>query len=321
LATGGTIANARAGRLTVEELEAAIPDARRFARLTHEQFANVASVNLTLDQWLQLARRINDVFKDDPDLSGIVVTSGTDTLEETAFFLHLTVKDARPVVVVGAMRNPDALGYEGPANLRAAIRVAASPNAKGRGVLVVLNDEINSARDVTKTDANRLQTFRSGDHGLLGVVGNDRVVFFRDASQRHTTRSEFDLSRVTALPAVEIVLVYQGASGALIRAAVDSGAKAIVLATAGAGGIAVSQNEAVDYALEKGVVLVRSTRTGAGRVVRNEAPPNDTPAQLRRRLAIVPAEDHAPVKARILAMLALTITNDQAEIERIFREY
>jgi L-asparaginase len=230
MATGGTIANARAGRLTVEELEAALPDTAKLARLSHEQFSNVASAGLTLNQWLQLANRISDKFRDDPTLAGIVVTSGTDTLEEIAFFLHLTVKDARPVVVVGAMRTPDALGYDGPANLRAAIRVAASTAAKGRGVLVVLNDEINSARDVTKTDATHVQTFRSGDYGLLGVVGRDRVVFFRDVLQRHTIRTEFDMSKVTDLPAVEIVLVYQGASGQLIRAAVDGGAKAIVLA-------------------------------------------------------------------------------------------
>jgi L-asparaginase len=321
VATGGTIANARRGRLTVEELEAALPDATKLARLSHEQFSNVASANLTLNQWLQLAHRINDVFKDDPGLAGIVVTSGTDTLEETAFFLHLTIKDERPVVVVGAMRNPDALGYEGPANLRAAIKVAASPVAKGRGVLVVLNDEINSARDVTKTDANRLQTFRSRDYGLLGVVGSDRVVFFRDLPQRHTIRSEFDVSALTDLPAVEIVLVYQGASGQLIRAAVDGGAKAIVLAGAGAGALAVTQNDGVDYALDHRVVLIRSTRTGSGRVVRGEPAQDVTAAQLRRRNEIIPSEDHAPVKARILAMLALTRTSDRAEIERVFREY
>jgi L-asparaginase len=168
-----------------------------------------------LKHWLELAHRINDVFRKDPELAGIVVASGTDTLEETAFFLHLTVKDVRPVVVVGAMRNPDVLGYEGPANLRAAVRVAVSSEARGRGVLVVLNDEINSARDDTKTDANRLQTFRSRDYGLLGVVGSDRVVFYRDIPQRHTTRSDFDVSKLTDLPAVEIVLVYQGASGQL----------------------------------------------------------------------------------------------------------
>ena len=321
IATGGTIANARAGRLTATELERTLPDVGKLAQLSHEQFANVASADLTLEQWLQLAHRIEELFKSDASLAGVVVTSGTDTLEETAFFLHLTVHDPRPVVVVGAMRNPDTLGYEGPANLRAAIRVAASADAKSRGVLVVLNDEINSARDVTKTDANRLQTFRSRDYGLLGVVGNDRVVFCRDVPQRHTVRSEFDVSQLTALPPVEVVLTYQGALGTLIRGAVDGGAKAIVVTGAGAGATTAAQNDAIDYALDHGVIVVRSTRTGSGRVVRLEPTPNMPAAQMRRRNEVIPAEDHAPVKARILAMLALTKTQDHAEIERMFRDY
>ena len=170
LATGGTISNRDGGRLTAEDLAKSMPGVDTKATLTFEQFANVASSQLTLDHWLGLSRRINELFAADAGLSGIVVTSGTDTLEETAFFLHLTVKDARPVVVVGSMRNPSTLGYEGAANLLEGVRVAASPSARGQGVLVVLNDEINSARDVTKTDALRLQTFNSREYGQLGVV-------------------------------------------------------------------------------------------------------------------------------------------------------
>jgi L-asparaginase len=321
IATGGTISNARAGRLTVEELSAAMPDVGHFATLSHEQFSNVGSSVITLQQWLELARRINQLFQGDPELTGIVLTSGTDTLEETAFFLHLTVRDVRPVVVVGAMRPPDRLGYEGPANLLEGVRVAASPNARGRGVLVVLNDEINSARDVMKTNANRLQTFRSGDYGLLGVVDRDRVVFFRETVHRHTARGEFDVSAVRELPPVEIVLSYQGSSGGLIRAAVDGGARGVVIAGAGAGATTGTQNDGIDYALEKGVAVVRASRTGAGRVVRGELPANATEAQKRRRQLMVPAEDHAPLKARILLMLALTKTNERADIERMFLEY
>ncbi len=159
--TGGTIANARGGRLTAEKLSASLPGISRIARLTYEEFANVPSARLTLAQWLQLAQRINELLVADSTFCGIVVTSGTDTMEELAFFLHLTVRDERPVVLVGAMRRPHWLGYEGTANLFEAIRVAASPAAPGRGVLVVMNDEINSARDVTKTDAHRVQTFRA----------------------------------------------------------------------------------------------------------------------------------------------------------------
>ena len=247
LATGGTISNRNGGRLTAEELTKSMPGVERYARVTYEQFANVASSELTLDQWLSLSKRVNEVFATDKEVAGIVVTSGTDTLEETAFFLHLTVRDPRPVVVVGSMRNPSTLGYEGAANLLEGVRVAADPNARDQGALVVLNDEINSARNVTKTDALRLQTFRSREHGVLGVVDADRVVFFSQIAQRHNARVEFDIGRLTTLPRVDIILVYQGASGDLIKAAVDSGAKGLVMATAGAGATSGTQNEGLTY--------------------------------------------------------------------------
>ena len=214
VATGGTISNKDGGRLTAEELAKSMPGVERFARLTHEQFTNVASSELTLDQWLGLSKRVNEVFASDKDLSGIVVTSGTDTLEETAFFLHLTVRDARPVVVVGSMRNPSTVGYEGAANLLEGVRVAADPASRNKGALVVLNDEINSARNVTKSDALRLQTFRSREYGQLGVVDRDRVVFFSQIVQRHNEQIEFDISKVTELPRVDVIMVYQGARAA-----------------------------------------------------------------------------------------------------------
>ncbi len=303
-----------------------MPGVERYARLTSEQFSNVASSELTVAQWLQLSRRINELFASDKELAGVVVTSGTDTLEETAFFLHLTVRDPRPVVVVGAMRNASTIGYEGPANLLEGVRVAADPAARDKGALVVLNDEINSARDVTKTDAHRLQTFQSRTHGLLGVIDSDRVVFFRELLQRHTAKSEFDVSLVTELPRVDVIMVYQSAPGDLIKAAVDAGARGIVMATAGAGATSGTQNEGLAYAAQKGVFIVTSTRTGAGRI----APPpsrgavpgfEPTDEQLRRRQFTVAAEDHIPVKARVLLMLALTKANTRDEIQRIFSEY
>src|SRR5690606_28958986 len=152
-------------------------------------FANTSSSALTLQQWLDLARRINDLFAGDESLSGIVVSMGTDTLEETAYFLNLTVRSDRPVVLVGAMRNPSTVGYEGAANLFDAVRVAAEPASRGRGVLVVLNDEINAAREVTKTDALRLHTFQTRGYGILGVADQDRVVYYRDVVRRHTRQS------------------------------------------------------------------------------------------------------------------------------------
>jgi L-asparaginase len=323
LATGGTISNRDGGRLTAEELAKSMPGLDTQVRLTYEQFANVASSQLTLDQWLGLSRRINELFVTDETLAGVVVTSGTDTLEETAFFLHLTVKDVRPVVVVGSMRNPSTVGYEGAANLMDAVRVAAAPAARDKGALVVLNDEISSARDVTKTDALRLHTFRSGDNGQLGIADNDRVVFFRAITQRHTSRSEFDVSTVKELPRVDVILTYQGAPGDLIKAAVDHGAKGLVLGTAGAGATSGTQGEGVDYAAQKGVFIAISTRTGSGRIAppSPDRPPSTDPALQRRREFTVAAEDHAPLKARVLLMLALTKTTDRAEIQRIFSEY
>lgn len=327
VATGGTISNKDGGRLTAEELTANMPGVDRYARVTYEQFANVASSELSLDQWLQLSKRVNEVFASDKDLAGVVVTSGTDTLEETAFFLHLTVRDPRPVVVVGSMRNPSTLGYEGAANLLEGVRVAADPASRNKGALVVLNDEINSARHVTKTDALRLQTFRSREYGQLGVVDRDRVVYYNQIAKRHNEQMEFDLSKVTVLPRVDVVMVYQGATADVIKAMVDNGAKGIVMATAGAGATSGNQNEGLNYAASKGVFIVTSTRTGSGRI----APPQQqqqananapvTPEQQRRRQFTIAGEDHTPVKARVLLMVALTKTTDRNELQRIFSEY
>jgi L-asparaginase len=332
IATGGTISNRSGGRLTADELVASMPGLDRYVRAEAEQFANTSSSALTLKQWLDLARRINALFKEDPELSGVVVTSGTDTLEETAYFLDLTVKTDKPVVVVGSMRNPSTLGYEGAANLLEGFRVAASPEARGKGVLVVLNDEINAARDVTKTDALRLGTFQSRGYGLLGVVDSDRVVFYRNVVKRHTAGTEFDVSALDDLPRVDIVMVYQGASGDVIKATVDQGARGIVIASAGAGATSGTQGEGIQYAIEKGVFVVTTTRTGSGRIASrgrgtaagaptsNDGEPSPAAGRTASEGRIA-GEDLAPVKARILLMLALTRTTEGAEIQRMFTEY
>jgi L-asparaginase len=345
VATGGTISNRVGARLTADDLVKSIPDVTRYAVPEWEQFTNTSSSALTLQQWLQLARRLNDLFRQDALLAGIVVTSGTDTLEELAYFLDLTVRDERPVVVVGSMRNPSTLGYEGAANLLEGFRVAAEPASRGKGVLVVLNDEINAAREVIKTDALRLNTFQSRPYGVLGVVDADRVVFYRDVVKRHTARSEFDVTAVSALPRVDVILVYQGAPGDLIKAAVDNGAKGIVIATAGAGATSGTQAEGMRYASDKGTVVVMTTRTGSGRIAarRPAAPaqgaagtaaaaqPKPPPVQATpapgappggpQRSAFIAGEDLTPVKARILLMLALTRTQEAGEIQRMFMEY
>jgi len=328
VATGGTISNRNGGRLSAEELVKSIPGIERYAQPEFEQFTNLASSELTLDQWLGLSKRLNDLFRTDPGLAGLVVTSGTDTLEELAYFLNLTVRSEKPVVVVGSMRNPSTLGYEGAANLLEGFRVAGTPAARNKGTLVVMNDEINAAREVTKTDALRLQTFQTRGYGVLGVVDADRVVFYRDVLTRHTAKSEFDISGVTKLPRVDVVLVYQGADGDVIRSAVDAGAQGIVVASAGAGATSGTQRDGIAYALRKGVPVVTTTRTGSGRIAPRtgaSAPPPATgagqpltPAEQLRRVA---GEDLAPVKARLLLMLALTRTKDPVEIQRMFSEY
>ena len=318
IATGGTISNRTGGRLTAEELLKSAPSLDRYVRAEAEQFANVASSELTLTQWLQLARHINDAFKHDSELAGVVVTSGTDTLEETAYFLNLAVRTDKPVVVVGSMRNPSTLGYEGAANLLEAFRVAAEPASRGKGVLVVLNDEINAARDVAKTDALRLHTFQSRGYGLLGVVDSDRVVYYRAGVKRHTAASEFDVTPIKELPRVDVIMVYQGASGDLIKAAVDQGAKGIVIASAGAGATSGTQREGIQYAVDKGVFVVTSTRTGSGRIAAGRRGRAGAGAAATYRIA---AEDLAPVKARILLMLAIAANADGAAIQRMFTEY
>ena len=314
IATGGTIATRPGGaRISADELLDSVPGLHRYVRAESEQFSNVPSTALAVEQWLQLARRINDLFADDQSLAGVVVTAGTDTLEELAYFLHLTVRTSRPVVLVGSMRTAGTPGYDGPANLLSAFRAAADDSSTGKGVLVVMNDEINSARDVVKTDAQRLNTFQSRHYGVLGVVDPDRVLFYRQPVKRHTVRSEFDVRSMLELPRVDIVLFYQGATPDLVRAAVDLGAKGLVLAVAGADTTAGSLSAGLSYAAKQRVPVVLSTRTGEGRIA---APGGD--AAFADYIA---GEDLSPLKARILLALALTRTHSQPELQRVFREY
>lgn len=309
-ATGGTISNRSGGRLTVDDLIKSVPNLAARIHVEGEQFANTSSSAITLAQWLDLSRRINDRFRKDADLAGVVVTSGTDTLEELAYFLHLTVRDERPVVVVGSMRNPSQVGYEGIANLEDAFRVAAASESRGMGALVVLNDEVNSAREVTKTDATRLDTFSSRDYGLLGRIDGERPVYSRKPVKRHTARSEFDVREIQALPRVDLFVTYQGAPGDIIKAAVDAGARGVVIAGAGAGALSGTQNEGISYAMSKGAFVVTTTRTGGG-----------STGSGRGTTQRIGGGDLLPVKARVLLMLALTATTEPAEVQRIFREY
>lgn len=323
VATGGTIANHPDGRLTADELADLIPAAARYAEVETEQFANLSSSSLTIEHWLALARRLNRLFSARHDLSGVVLTSGTDTLEETAYFLHLTVKTDRPIVVVGAMRPPNAPGYDGAANLLDAVRVAAAPASRNRGVVVVVNGEIHAARDVRKAHAQRLDSFDSGRNGVLGVVDADLIEYYRRPARRHTRRTEFDVARLDRLPRVVLVTSYVGASGDLIRAARDLGAAGVVVAAAGAGATTPAQADAIDDIIANGVVVVIATRTEGGRVparLRRAVSPAG-PADSRGAGRRVSGESLSAVKARILLMLALTRTRDGAEVQRMFTMY
>jgi L-asparaginase len=323
IATGGSIAGRDDGRLGAAELLAIAPGIDRIARVEAEQLRNVSSSLLTLADWIAVSRRIRERFAADRDLAGLLVTCGTDTLEELAYFLHLTVADARPVVVVGAMRTPDARGYDGGANLAAAVRTAAARGARTQGVLVVMNGEIHSARDVSKADAARLSAFESPAAGRLGLVRPERVVFERRAAKRHTLSSEFDVGSLGELPRVDVVLFYQGASGDLIQAALDRGARGVIVAVAGADVSGGTMGSAIARAAGQRVPVVLATRTGSGRVSLGNAQPGpfDRLLDADELPFVVSAEDLPPLKARILLMLGLTKTRDPREIQRMFNEY
>jgi L-asparaginase len=326
LSTGGTIAGKGAATTSLSEyqgssllgseLVAAVPELAQFADVRVEQLLNVSSPNMTVDVWRRLAERIDAIFSEDPDVAGIVVTHGTSTLEETAYFLHLTVPHDRPVVIVGAQRPATAISADGPLNLLNAVRTAAAPCARGKGVLVVMNEEINGARDVTKSNTYRVETFRSGELGFLGYVDDDKVSFYKASTRRHTARSEFSVAGLAQFPRVEIVASYAQSSTAPIRALARDAVDGIIFAAPGAGSLSDAEIEAVREIISSGAavkpVFMRSTRTGNGRVAGRKA---------FDALEIIPTDNLSPQKARILLMLALTKTREPKEIARIFSEY
>ena len=326
LSTGGTIAGSgastmslaeyKAGALLGAELVEAVPELKQFARVRVEQICNVASPDITIAIWKQLAERINGIFAGEPDVAGVVITHGTSTIEETAYFLNLTVKHDRPVVLTGSQRPPSALSADGPLNLVNAVRAAIDPASRGRGVLVLLNDEINAARDVTKSNTYRAETFRSGELGFLGYVDQDRVAYYRTPGKRHTTNSEFDVSVIADFPKVDVLYAYAGSNNALLLDTLQrAGVQGIVYACTGAGTVSASDKEAIGRILDLSgakPVFVRSTRVSNGRVIARKEYDD---------LGMVPADNLNPQKARILLMLALTRTRDLQEIRRIFSEY
>jgi L-asparaginase len=312
IATGGTIANRATGRLTGPELVSQAAGVDHVARVEAETFARGPSLSLTLADWLRLARRVSDVLAATPEVAGVVITGGTDTLEELAWFLDLTIRSERPVVLTGAIRRPGTVDADGPQNLLGAVRVAASPAARGRGTLVVFNGSVFEARDVEKVSTASPDAFGSRGSGPVGRVGEDGVIFSRDVTSRHGVGSEFDLTRIATLPRVDVLLTYQDAPGDLIAAAIRSGARGIVVATAGAGALAEAEARAVEDALARGVPVVLASRVPGGSVSAEDV------AVVK---GLIAAADLGPLKARVLLMLALSQRLRAPELVRVFREY
>jgi L-asparaginase len=297
----------------VEQLLAAVPQAKKVAALRGEQISNIGSQDMNDDVWLKLARRVNELTAM-ADVAGVVITHGTDTIEETAYFLNLVVKSRKPVVMTAAMRPSTALSADGPLNFYNAVAVAANKEAGGRGVLVVVNDWIHGASSLTKTSTTAVQTFLSPVWGLIGTVAYGEVEFYRGPVGRHTTESEFSLDGLTALPRVDIILAYENMDGALIEAAAAAGARGIVIAGVGNGNMTGAALNALSAQAKKGVVGVRASRVATGRVGRNVEVDDD-------KLGLVASMGLNPQKSRVLLRLALTKTKDLKQIQRYFEEY
>jgi L-asparaginase/glutamin-(asparagin-)ase len=323
LATGGTIAGTgatstttvgyTAAKIGVEQLIAAVPELSKIANVKGEQVFQIASESMTNEHWLTLGKRVNALLAQS-DVDGIVITHGTDTMEETAYFLDLVVKSRKPVVLVGAMRPSTAMSADGPLNLYNAVVIAGSPDAAGKGVLLALNDQIHLARDVTKTNTSTPDSFKTPELGLAGYVQGGKAFFYRASTRKHTADTEFDIAGLSALPQVDIVYGYANMNSVALDAFVAAGAKGIIHAGTGDGSIAARVKPALVAARKKGTLIVRASRVGQGILARNGEANDD-------ELDFVAADTLSPQKARILLMLALTKTNNTAEIQRMFYTY
>jgi L-asparaginase len=321
LATGGTIAGEasdvaktsgyKAGVVGVDKLLHAVPSLSQVARIHAEQVASIDSKDMTPALWANLCARVNLLLAQD-DIDGVVITHGTDTLEETAYLLHLTVKSDKPVVLTAAMRPSTALSADGPLNLLNAVTVAARKASWKQGVLVAFNNQIHSGRDVTKTSTYAVDAFRSPEGGALGWVQDGQVEYQRTVVRPHTLQTPFEIA--AELPAVEIVASYAGASRVAIDALVAAGAKGLVIAGTGNGSIHSTMQQAVADATKQGVVVVRSSRVGSGHVMRNGAAPDDA-------LGSITAGSLNPYKARVLLMLALAAGVASRDLQNVFDTY
>jgi L-asparaginase len=322
LATGGTIAGAAAtgaqssytsGKVTIDAMLDSVPGIRELANLKGEQVANVGSQDMSFEILLKLAKRANELLAKS-DVDGIVITHGTDTLEESAFFLNLTVKSDKPVVMVGSMRPSTAISADGPLNLYDAVAVAADPNAKGRGVLVVMNDQIQGAHSLTKTSTTAVETFQSPQRGLVGVSAYGKNDYYNNPTWKHTTDSEFDVSGVTALPRVDVIFADVDMPADLIDCSVRSGAKGIVIAGVGNGNMNQAALDAAARAVKQGVAVVRASRVPTGTVGRNVEVKDD-------ELGFVASQELNPQKSRILLSLALLKPHTPEQLQQLFSTY
>lgn len=321
ISTGGTIDALGASRLDLAwytetgrrlpdgEMLEGLPELGEFAEIEEVPFSRRPSYALTTRDWLDLAATVNEVL-DRANVAGMVITHGTNTLEETAFFLHLVTAPPKPVVLVGAMRPANGLGSDGQLNLLRAVQVAAAPAALGMGTLVVLNDTVHSARDVTKTHTFRPDTFESHDTGPLGIADADgKIIFYHHPGRLPTDGAFFSLQGISDLPRVDVTVSYVGADGVLIDAAVAAGCRGIINAGTGAGRPTPIEQSALDRAAAAGIVVCQASRVGSGRVSRS-------PGMAARGL--VAADNLQPWKARVLLSLCLTRTSDPEEIQDLF---
>lgn len=322
LATGGTIAGTgksevkaayTSGAITVDELLSAVPEINNIATIKGEQVANIGSQDMNDEVWLKLSKRVNELLKQ-ADVAAVVITHGTDTQEETAYFLNLTVKSDKPVILVGSMRPSTAISADGPRNIYNAVACAIDKSSIGKGVMVVMDDKILGADDLSKTNTLSVGTFQNPNFGELGIVYNGKPVYSREPMKRHTSKSEFDITNLDKLPRVEIILSYSNAGDLFVNAAVNAGVKGIVTAGVGNGNLTTVMQNALADAAKNGVAVVRSSRIGTGPTAQWDEIDDD-------KLGFSASWFVNPYRARVLLMLALTKTNDYKEIQRMFTEY
>jgi len=320
LATGGTIAmkidpikNAPVPAISGDDLLATVPDIGKYATIEVNNLSNVPSDYMDPPRWVQLSKAAQAAL-DRPEVAGVIVSHGTDTLEETAFWLDLTVKSSKPIVLIGAQRNASSSDFDGPRNLLNAARIVVDPQSKDKGVMLAMNNQINSARYVTKTHTGNVETFNSGDFGFIGEVYPDRVIY-ANAPQRR----QYIPIKTEKMPEVEIIAMYGGADGMALRSAVDRGAKGIVVQALGMGNMNVPMYEAVKYALSKNVPVVVSTRVHNGRVLPSYGFIGG--GKTTSDAGAVMADDLKPAKARILLMLLLQNgIASQADLQAAFNK-